>query len=194
MPARQQPLPALPGAGARAERILEERTRLLAARSAAPADAAQRSAVLVCALGEELYGLPLPGIARVLPLGPIAPMPGAPPAMLGLYGRTGQLFSVLDLAAALGRGAPSSPAAGSHLVLLRQAPRRFALRIDRALAVAEVAAIDQPPPGSRDRAVTGHALAPPGLAGEASRLLGLVDLGHLLNPFLNSPSPPEREP
>ncbi|MDB5369593.1 MAG: hypothetical protein JWP20_1151 [Roseomonas sp.] len=197
MPAR----PAVPPLhdAPRAARILEARTRALAARGGTPAGAAAQLALLACAQGNELYGLPLSAVLRVVPFGPCTPAPGTPPAMLGLYGRAGQVFIVLDLGAALGGPVPLA-GAGGHLLLLRHAPRRFALRVDRALGAIQAAPADAAGASlAAHRAVIGHALAPAGLAqagpapagpsGDGTALVGLIDLDHLLRPYLADAAP-----
>lgn len=187
---RAAPLPAsLPSMAAQAERLLELRTRQLAARRGRrQAAAAPLPPVLACAVGEALYGVPLAAVARVLPLGPLAPLPGSPPALLGLHGQAGQVHAVLDLGLALGAAphAPS-PAVGGHLLLLREAPRRFALCVGRVLRVAEPlplsgAAAEAAPGLAPGRALAGHALLP-GERGAAPRLMGLVALERLLLPY-----------
>lgn len=201
-------------AARRAAEILEARTRQLARRSAAASAVTQP--VLACAVGAEFYGIAVAAVARVLPFAPCARVPGTPPAMLGLFGRSGQLFNVLELAIALGLETGRDPGlagmasrAGDqtdrqlgeqagyqagHLLLLRHAPRRFALRVDRVLGVAQVtpiAATDAP----RDRygdpggdpgggIVGGHAPLPAGLLPGPPRLLSLILLDRLLRPFL----------
>jgi purine-binding chemotaxis protein CheW len=170
----------------RLDRILDARTRQLAARD----DAREGGGIaagpapipgLACTLGSETYGLPLTDIAQVVPFTPLTPTPGAPPAMLGLLGRNGQVFIVLDLATALGAAAlgagPTAQPAG-HLLLLRHGPRRFALRVDRATGAIEAMPAEAPTEVAPHRAVTGHALAPGGA------LLGLIDLERLLRPYL----------
>lgn len=167
----------------RAERILEQRTRLLAARGAGAGAAEARTMVLACQLGEEFYGLPLGAVAQVLPLPAWTPLPGAPPAVLGLFGRTGQMFCLLDLALALGRAAPEGE--GGHVLLLRHAgPRRFALRVARVAGALAVAPLDTAERPATERAVAGHALAPPELTGGRRALLGLLDPERLLQPFM----------
>lgn len=195
MPGRTQN-PPLPSLRARAERLLEERTRHLAARTRNGAAAEPTQSVLVCALGEEFYGLPVSVAAHVLPATPCAPLPGAPPAVLGLLGRAGQVFSVLDLGLALGRAGAARPeVADGHILLLRHAPRRFALRVDRVLGVAEVRLLAQPGPAGPERAVSGHAWLPPALLPSAIQtggrrpVLALIELGRLLQPYLSSAEP-----
>ncbi|MDJ0388037.1 chemotaxis protein CheW [Roseomonas sp. E05] len=166
----------------RAARILEQRTRLLAARGAAAAPAEARLTVMACQLETEFYGLPLGAVAQVLPLMAWAPVPGALPAVLGLFSHAGQMFCLLDLAMALGRAAPQGE--GGHVLLLRAAgPRRFALRVERVAGATEVTPL-QDPGRPAERALTGHALTPPELAGGRRALLGLVDSHRLLQPFM----------
>lgn len=189
---------SLPSLAAQAERILEERTRQLAARPALLAPEQPKLALLVCQVGAELYGLPLAAVAQVVPQGPCARLPGAPAALLGLFGRAGQVFSVLDLGRALGAApAAGDPVEAGHFLLLRQAPRRLALRADRVLGVAHVvplagdaAALPRPDDGhpAQDRAVSGHALLPVALGG-GGRLIALLALPRLLQPYDSLPAP-----
>ncbi|MCQ4162626.1 chemotaxis protein CheW, partial [Roseomonas sp. GC11] len=133
---------SLPSLAAQAERLIEARTRLLAGRGAAP-PVPPLPAVLACRAGGETYGIPLAAVAQVVPEGPCTPLPAAPlagalPALLGLCAQGGLAYAVIDLGSALGGSAlgaaARAPEAG-HFLLLREAPRRLALRVDRALAV-----------------------------------------------------------
>ncbi|SHJ80137.1 Chemotaxis signal transduction protein [Roseomonas rosea] len=169
----------------RAARLLEERTRQLARRGTAAPNLA--APVLLLALGEELFGLPLEGAAEVLPSEPPCPLPGSPPAVLGLRARVGRLHAVLDLAALLGLG--SQAGAGEHDVLLRPlagapAGRRLALRVGRVLASAA------PMPLPADRAPP----SPPGIAFHGllpgdDAVIAVLDLDRLLRPYAAPPSP-----
>jgi purine-binding chemotaxis protein CheW len=166
----QRPLPAPEILGdlgeARVARLLEERAERLARRGAAPQVAAA-APVLVLAVGAERFGLDLRHVAEVLPVAPPTPLPGSPPAVLGLRARGGRLHTVLDLATLLGIIPDRSEAsAGGHDVLLRPGPRaagttgnrRFALRVGRALAAQ--APLPLPPehaPPSTSGAVAFHA-------------------------------------
>jgi purine-binding chemotaxis protein CheW len=188
MPLRILPLPQ---AGEnRAARILDARTRHLAARGAARDSGPVSPPLLLCTLGSETYGLPLASVAQVVPFAPCTPAPGQPAAMLGFHGRAGQIFTVLDLGPALGMGTARE---GGHLLLLRQAPRRFALRVDRALSAADslplveseaVPEAPGQPAAPRHGAIASHAMAPAGLAGLTPALVGIIDLDRLLRPFL----------
>jgi purine-binding chemotaxis protein CheW len=169
----------------RAARIVEARTRQLAARGA-PAEARPAAPpLLLCAVGAECHGLPLAAMAQVVPFAPCTPAPGQPAAMLGFHGRAGQVFIVLDLGLALGT-APARE--DGHLLLLRHAPRRFALRVDRALGAALDLPLVEASAAARNSAgggaVAGHVMTPAGLAGPEPRLAGIIDLDRLLRPFL----------
>ncbi|KAA2212079.1 chemotaxis protein CheW [Teichococcus oryzae] len=163
---------------ARAQRILEQRTRDLAERGQVVAER-PLPPMLICALGEELCGLSLEDVARVVPDGPCAPLPGAPPALLGLMGARGQAFLLLDLALALGRGQPARP--GGHVLLLRHAAPRFAIRVDRVTGVQAPQSLP-PDPHAGPGPLSGHALLPS--AAPRPVLLGLIDTARLLHPFL----------
>lgn len=124
------------------------RTLALARRRDA---AAERPTIpyLVCACGEDRFGLALSRVARVLPGRPCTPVPGAGPAVAGLVALSGRIVGVVGLARALGRPAPSAaaPEAG-HLVLLRGEPP-VALAVDRALGIARTGHHDvAPSPGT----------------------------------------------
>ncbi|BCM82735.1 chemotaxis protein CheW [Methylobacterium indicum] len=166
------PGPALPGeadlSAARIDEILDARTRTLAARYAAPAARPTR-ALLLCRAGTERVGLPLEGVAEVFPFRPCTPVPGAPPALIGLTGRGGLLVSVLDLATALGQPAGGT-AAGGHVVVLRRDGPRIGLWVERVLAVTEAVVeaeglgrravagyVDPAPTGSRQESDYGEA-------------------------------------
>ncbi|WP_018262909.1 chemotaxis protein CheW [Methylobacterium sp. WSM2598] len=170
---------------ARVEAILDARSRALAERGRAPAETRARRRVLLCRVGTECLALPLDAVAEVAPFRPCTPVPGAPPALIGLSGRGGALLSILDLATAL--DLPPLPAeAGAHLVVLRRDAPRLGLRVERALAVLD--ALLDPGPAPPGRAVAGHARAD---AADAERFalregFALLDLAALLQPFLGA--------
>ncbi|WP_159995955.1 chemotaxis protein CheW [Roseomonas sp. 18066] len=183
-------LQSLPSLAHRAERILQERTAALAARPALLAPAAPKISLLACAVGAELYGLPIAAVAQAVPQGPCARLPGAPPALLGLFGQAGQVFCVLDLGALFGQ--PGDAASPGHFLLLRHdraagAPR-FALRADRVIGAVRVAPPDESDEEARPAGspVTGHARLDDG------RLVALLALDRLLLPYLPAPFPTPR--
>ncbi|GJE01677.1 chemotaxis protein CheW [Methylobacterium isbiliense] len=166
---------------ARIAALLDARSRRLAARGQALPETRARLRTLVCQAGAERFGLPVEAVAEVAPFRPCTPVPGAPPALLGLSGRGGVLLSVLDLAAALGLGAETPEDGRWHLVVLRRETPRIGLRVERALAVVD-ALVDEP---SGDRPVSGRARA----GADDPQGFPLVNLPALLRPFLGARQP-----
>jgi purine-binding chemotaxis protein CheW len=173
----------------RARHLLDERTKRLARRSGDEAtETAATARVLVCAVGQEFYGLPLEAIAEVLPFRTPRPVPGGPAGLVGVLGRSGQLVSVVDLGTAVGQGpsAPGEQAENRHVVLLRREQPRIALRVDRAVGVEDVTALTAGETREfRTEAVVGYARLRIGFA-EQERVLSLLDVDRLLRPFLPS--------
>ncbi len=169
----------------RAQQVLDERTERLATRVDLQA-VVEPVRTLVCRAGREYFGLSLTMIAEVLPSRECMPIPDAPPAMIGIFGRNGRLISVVDLALALGLEAASSEDGGQHLILLRQDQPQVALRVDRAYAVAEIEPLAENEAGTfRNEAVTGYAKTLSGL-GEDGKIVSLLDTARLLHPLLSS--------
>ncbi|WP_338661402.1 chemotaxis protein CheW [Pararoseomonas sp. SCSIO 73927] len=192
MALRFLPDPGILGAigEARAARLLEERAEALARRGAP--EPPRGAPVLHLLVGAESFGVPLDRVAEVLPAEPPCPLPGAPPALLGLRARAGRLHAVLDLAALTG-AAPSgmaedAPEGGGHDVLLRPGSggRRLALRVGRALSAVEPLALPaERAPASPGDAVAFHAVLP-----ETDTVLAVLDLDRLLRPYA-APLPPD---
>ena len=185
----------------RAARLLEERAEALARRGAPEPPVA--APVLLLAVGAEIFGIPLTQVAEVLPAEPPCPLPGSPPAVLGLRARAGRLHAVLDLAALLGLGAPGGGGEGhdpGHDVLLRPLPglpagRRLALRVGRALSAESP--LPLPPdraPASPGGAVAFHATLPvpeTGAGPATGPVIAVLDLDRLLRPLAAPTSFPD---
>lgn len=169
----------------RGRQILDERTARLAERgSLGPLVEPDRA--LICAAGGERFGLSLEDVAEILPFRECVPVPDGPPAMIGVFGRNGQLVSVLDLALTLGLQPTGDGDDAWHLVMLRQDQPQVALKVDRAYAVSDIAPLSESEAGTfRNEAVTGYAKTLSGFADE-ERVLSLLDTARLLRPFLPS--------
>ncbi|WP_027172985.1 chemotaxis protein CheW [Methylobacterium sp. 10] len=182
----------------RIRRLLDERTAALARRGGDIARHAVTRPYLVCAAGDDRYGLPLDSVVQVVPARTYTPVPGAPPELLGLIALSGRVVSVLSLAGTLSRPvlsradssrAESSTATG-HILVLRGGIAPVALAVDRVLAVADVdgalTAESVPMGGLGADAVSGYAAAPgPEAAlqgGEAGFVV--IDLPRLLRRYL----------
>jgi chemotaxis signal transduction protein len=97
------------------EAIWRERARLLANRSLASPTA--DISVLVFTVAGEACGVDLRGLIEVLPLPPVARVPGAPPPVLGAVNLRGDIRLAVDTALLLGRP-PGTP----RYLLLTRAP------------------------------------------------------------------------
>ena len=86
-------------------------------------------------VGSENYALPVAQVLEVADLGQLAPVPGSPPAVLGVRNLRGQVLPVIDLATVLGTGR-DGPA--EKLVITEEAGRRAGLAIDEVTDVGEL--------------------------------------------------------
>lgn len=171
----------------RTREILDERTARLAARSSSEPTITTTRA-LVCGAGGEHFALSLEAVSEVLPFRECMPVPDAPPAMIGLFGRGGRLVSVIDLAVALGLAPASTDGEAWHLVVLRREQPQVALRVERAFAVSDIAPLADGERGAfLNEAVTGYATTHSGLSDE-ERVLSVLDPDRLLRPYLSSSS------
>lgn len=174
----------------RVQQILDERTERLAARAdavAAPVEALPRA--LVCGSGRERFGIPVEAVAEVMPQQKCMPVPDGPAALIGLFGRNGQLVSVIDLARALGLEPAATDDESQHFVLLRRGQPQVALRVERAFAVTDILPLTgEEATGFRNDAVTGYGKAQSGMA-DQDETLSLLDPERLLRSFLPSSVP-----
>jgi purine-binding chemotaxis protein CheW len=87
-------------------------------------------------VGAENFALPVGQVLEVADVGPLAPVPGAPPSVLGVRNLRGQVLPVIDLATVL--GTPRAEAA-TQLVITEDAGRRAGLAIDQVTDVGDLA-------------------------------------------------------
>lgn len=152
--------------------LLEQRARELAQPRVRDEVATVR--VLVCALGGELYGLPLARVAHVTAYRRPAPMPGARAEVLGALAFNGVFHPLFDLGRLLGGGRPSS--AEGYLVVLRAA-RSAAVRVDRAEEVADLVPLE--PAESSAMPFVHDAISGYARPAAAGRLVALIDIDKL---------------
>jgi purine-binding chemotaxis protein CheW len=88
---------------------------------------------LVVGLGEERYALAVEDVLEVGTVSDPAPLPGAPPAVVGLQNLGGEVVPLLDLALLVGAGPGQR---GEAMVVVEQGGRRAALSVDAVLDVA----------------------------------------------------------
>lgn len=149
--------------------IVRARTRQLAARTIEVRTTHER--LLVCPVGESLYGLPLRDVARVRPFDRRGLAPAQEPAALGLVVDSGEIRPALDLAVLLGQG--SGSVAGGWLLVLAP-PHRAALRVEEMPVAAEVEPVDGAP--DRARIVGGE---------HQDKILARLSAGDLLASYAN---------
>ncbi|MCE4223825.1 chemotaxis protein CheW [Methylobacterium sp. C25] len=171
--------------------LLDERSMALAARGQAGRDVAAQRDYLVCALGNERYGIALGAIATVLPQRLCTVVPGAPAALRGIISHAGIIVSVIDLGVALGGGRDSATGQSGHLLRLRAEGPPVALAVDRVIRLASieadaitVAPTAGPHPGLGAEAVSGYAPAGSERDGAAGGGFAILDLPRLLRPYL----------
>ncbi len=114
-------------------------------------------------VGSESYALPVAQVLEVADLGRLAPVPGAPPAVLGVRNLRGQVLPVFDLASVLGT---EHGATADKLIIAEEAGRRAGLAIDQ---VTDVGALGGPVQESDSPFLSGSTL----VEGE---LVGIIDI------------------
>ena len=172
------------------ERVLTERTALLAQRRQVALAPAPSTRLLACGSGREVLGIPLAMIAEVLPARRWVPVPGVVAPMLGATGLRGRLWSVVDLGAALGLATmPALDDTSGYFLRLRDQQRPVLLRVERVIGAVDVGTAETTPLAEdiRRGAVTAQALAPAGSLGAAPVLLAIIDPGLVLGPLLQPP-------
>lgn len=94
-------------------------------------------AVLTVEVDGVRCGLPLTDVVELHPVVATVPLPGAPPVVDGAIDVRGTVVAVLDLRMRLGRPG-REPRLSDHLVMTRVGARTVALRVDRALDLADI--------------------------------------------------------
>lgn len=169
-------------AAARRERILDQRTAMLSRRLRAVEEVAAID-VMVCLVGRQACGLAVGAVEEVLSYRACVPVPAGPPALIGLFGRAGRAFSVIDLAAALAGNRPAEAPARGHFLVLRHTTPRLALWVDHAEGVARAVPMETGGEDLERATFTRYARTVPG-----ARVLALVDLDLLLPTLIPSPT------
>ncbi len=154
---------AFAGEGPWADALLDRRTEELARLSALDGNGPHDGHRLLVASGRRLrYGLDLGRLTRVLPVPPVAPVPGARPELLGLIAVFGRVMRLFDADALCGE--PADPDRGfGYAAVLRGGMRPVALRFLGLEDAVSVPMPDTVPPEGRTcpliRAVTPNRIA-----------------------------------
>ncbi|HYH38846.1 MAG TPA: chemotaxis protein CheW [Azospirillum sp.] len=149
---------AFAGRGPWADELLRRRAVALAGDDG-DGRAADALTVLVARGASTTYALEVRHLARILPLPRVAPVPGAPPELLGLIAAGGRVMRLFDIDRLC--GGESGVDAGGFAVTLRGGERPAALRVAAVEAVRPLPAADlRPVDGGRlIRAVTEERVA-----------------------------------
>jgi purine-binding chemotaxis protein CheW len=109
-------------------------TSIAPSRSAAAV--AERLAWTGFELDGRVFAFPHLRVERVVPATPVTPLPFAPAGVEGVASISGDIIPVLALLILLGADRPQPAQGGAQFVVIRVSGRRFALRADRVLFVA----------------------------------------------------------
>ncbi|HEX6533700.1 MAG TPA: chemotaxis protein CheW [Gemmatimonadaceae bacterium] len=121
--------------------------------------------VLVFQLDHNRHGVRTDDLLEIVRAVALAPLPGAPGVIDGVFNLRGRMVPVVDARRALHLPlAPLDP--GQHFLIVRAGPRTVALRVDHAETLAQVPDESVEDPGAQlpmSRRVTGVAKMPDGL-------------------------------
>ncbi|HEX6533702.1 MAG TPA: chemotaxis protein CheW [Gemmatimonadaceae bacterium] len=158
--------------------LLEERARLLARASAAPAPEGAWVRALVFLLGQETYAVETRWVFAVFRLAGITPLPGAEPPVYGLTTWRGEVLTVLDLRRTLGASWTALDDLSRVIVLGDQRPA-FGILADEAREIRALPMADiLPLPEARAR---------PHLAGITRDAVLVLDVPPLLRQQTGAP-------
>ena len=156
------------------EELFRERARLLAAR---PEEAAREGRPhLVCAIGQEYYGVPIAQVEKIL-----VPerYPGIPLAIPGLKGMLNYQNEIIPVASLRGMLGLEDPDAGRRVVVVLSAEgARFGCEMDRVVELANIQ--DDILAAGRKHPVVAH-LAPYG-----GLILGIIDATALYHSLVDA--------
>ena len=145
-------------------------------RQAPDEEVARTESFLLLTLSDERYAFRVAHALEILQVPPIVPVPGAPPAVLGIINFRGRILSVATIHGALGlrRGEPG-PA--GRIIVTKDLPLNTGILVDGVEGIAEIATGDiQPAPASAGSEETR------GIAGEVyivGRLVAVLDMKQL---------------
>ncbi|WP_373044679.1 chemotaxis protein CheW [Vulgatibacter sp.] len=122
---------------AASEALLRARARRLAAVSAEREEAATARELLVVRLGGERYALAAGDVIEVVRRRDLAPVPGVPPQVAGVFGYRGEVLAAFDLRRVLGLDTRN---AADRLVVIGGDHAEMALLAEE---VEEVIAVDE---------------------------------------------------
>jgi purine-binding chemotaxis protein CheW len=100
---------------------------------------ARRKVVVTFRVADQAYALPLDAVVQVLPMVAVAPLPQAPPIVLGVINLHGQIVPVIDIRRRAGRP-PREYGLKGHVLVVRTPRRTLALPVDAVVGTCELPA------------------------------------------------------
>ncbi|MFO7857874.1 MAG: chemotaxis protein CheW [Ectothiorhodospiraceae bacterium] len=138
----------------------------------------ERTQWVTFSLEDEIYGIDVMRVQEVLPLSEIAPVPGAPPYVLGIINLRGNVVTVIDTRMRFGLP-PREPDKASRIVVIEAGDQVAGILVD---SVAEVINVSEsevdtaPNVGNEESSRYIH-----GVVSRGEQLLILVDVDKLLS-------------
>ncbi len=125
-------------------------------------------------VGAEAYAMPVDHVLEVAELGDVAPVPGAPPGVLGVRNLRGQILPVVDLATVFGIGRAGG---ASRLVVAESGGRRAGFAVE---SVSDVGVLPPATEETESELLAGAALV-------ENELVGVVDVPRLFDALGRGP-------
>ncbi|MGH8504761.1 MAG: chemotaxis protein CheW [Stenotrophobium sp.] len=127
-------------------------------------------------LAGQPYGIAILNVMEVLAAATIEPVPGAPPAVLGVINLRGSIVTVVDLRQKLGLPVVADSAC---IIIVTHGGQPVGLRVDHVAEVLNLAAQSIKPPPATHVAASQSAVT--GIVSRQGRLLTLIDPAALLD-------------
>jgi purine-binding chemotaxis protein CheW len=142
-----------------ARTVLEDRARALAQVPAGPPAPSEALEVVTFSLASQDYAIELGSVRKIVPLGELTPVPGAPAAFAGVINVRGELLAVVDLCRLLNM-AGSSRTDHAWVIVLGGERNEFGLLADavgevRTLPTTEVLAVQAAATGPGQQSLRG---------------------------------------
>ena len=142
-----------------ARAVLEDRARALAHVPDGPPDPAQALDVVTFSLASQDYAIELDSVHKIVPLGELTPVPGAPDAFAGVINVRGEILAVIDLCRLLSISG-GSRTDHAWVIVLGGDRNEFGLLADavgevRSLRTAEVLALQAAVTGPGQQSLRG---------------------------------------
>jgi purine-binding chemotaxis protein CheW len=126
-------------------------------------------------VADEAYALPVGDVLEIADYGEVAPLPGAPAAIVGVRNLRGQVLPVVDLAKVLGLAPGTAP---ERIVVAENGGRRAGLAVD---SVDDVEQLPDAVEETESSLLTGAVLID-------GALVGVVNLAALLDSIRGAPA------